>query len=231
MDFIWEGFREGVSLLARGDADTWFAIALSLWTSVLAIAAAAALAVPLGTHLGLFRPRGTALCVGAFRVGMSFPTVVIGLLLFGLLSRRGPLSGLGLLYTPWVIVVGEVLLAFPILASFAHAAAAGLDPRAKETVVTHGGGRSLARRLAVLETRPLLVTSLLSAFGRCVTELGIVTTAGGSLRFVTRTLPAQTQLEVSRGEFGRAMAAGMMLVLLACGAALAGYLVDRRGER
>lgn len=231
MDFLLEGFRHAGALLAGGDADTWFAIGLSLWTTLLALLLGAAVGVPLGGATGLFRPPGHALLVLSFRVGMSMPTVVIGLLLFGLFSRRGPLAGLDLLYTPGAIVIGQALLAAPILASYAHAALAGLDPRVRETVETHGGGRWLALRLALGEVRPTLVATLLNAFGRCITELGIVLLVGGSLRWSTRNLPALIALETSRGEFGRALAPGIVLMGLACGAALLAGRIGREARR
>ena len=186
---------------------------------------------PLGTWVGLLRPRGSRALVFLFRVGMSIPTVVVGLVVYGLLCNRGPLSGLGLLYTPWAIVIGQTALAIPILASLSHAAAAALDPRLLETVTTHGGGKRLALYLALSESRPTLVAATLSAFGRCITELGIALAVGASLRFVTRTLPAQIALETSRGEFGRAMAPGLILVLLACGAAVLAHTLAREDRR
>ena len=231
MEFLWEGVVQSFSLLFGGDEDTWLAIWLSVWTSVLAVGIGTALGVPAGGWVGLFKPRGTRAWAFLFRVGMALPTVFIGLVLYGLLSRRGPLAGLSLLYTPAAIVIGEVILAFPILASFAHASTAALDPRAAETVRTHGGGRLLALRLAVSEVRPSIVAASLSAFGRCITELGIALLVGGSLRFHTRTLPAQVTLETSRGEFGRALAPGIILVLLACGAAAVAHGISREERR
>jgi len=231
VDFFAEGFRQAVSLLLGGDPDTWFAIGLSLWTAVLAVGIGVAVGAPLGTAVGLLHPPGSRALVFLFRVGMSVPTVVVGLVVYGLLCNRGPLARLELLYSPWAIVIGQTALAIPILASLSHAAAAALDPRLLETVRTHGGGRRLALRLALSENRPTLVTATLSAFGRCITELGIALLAGGSLRFRTRTLPAQIALETSVGEFGRALAPGLILVLLACGAALLSHAIAREDRR
>jgi tungstate transport system permease protein len=231
MDFFGEGFREAFRLLLAGDPDTWHAIFLSLWTSVLALVFGGAFGVPLGTWLGVVRPRGGRVAVSLLYVGMAMPTVVIGLLLYGILSRRGPLAGLDLLYTPWAIVIGQSLLAFPIFASLAHGAAAGLDPRVLETARTHGGGTALTMRLALGESRTALVAATMLAFGRCVTELGIALAVGGSLRMQTRTLPALISLDTARGEFGRALAAGVILVLLACGAAAVAFVFLGKARR
>jgi tungstate transport system permease protein len=231
MDFFWDGVGRGFELLAEGDAETWFAIGLSLWTSVVALAIGAAVGVPLGAWIGLFRPRGARAMAFVLRVGIALPTVFVGTVLYGLLSWRGPLSGLGLLYTPWAIVIGQALLAVPILATFAHAATAHLDPRALETVRTHGGSRRLALSLTLSQVRTTIVSAALLAFGRCITELGVALAVGGSIRFQTRTLPALATLEVSRGEFARSIACGMILVWLACGAAAVAYVAEGRKER
>jgi tungstate transport system permease protein len=231
VDFFAEGFRQAISLLLGGDPETWFAIGLSLWTALLAVGIGVVVGAPLGTAVGLLRPPGTRVLAFLFRVGMSVPTVVVGLVVFGLLCRRGPLAGLDLLYTPWAIVIGQTALAIPILASLSHAAATALDPRLLETVRTHGGSRRMAVRLALSENRPMLVTATISAFGRCITELGIALVVGGSFPFVTRTLPAQIARELSVGEFGRAVAAGLILVLLACGAAVLSHAIAREDRR
>ena len=231
MEFLLEGLLRAITLLGSGDRETWGSVGLSLWTSLLAVGVATAFAAPLGAFVGLLRPRGSAVLVVMFRVGMSMPTVVIGLVVWGLLSSRGPLAGLGLLYTPAAIVTGQTLLAAPIVASLTQASAASLDPTMAETVRTLGGGRLLAVRTALSETRRELTVAVLSAFGRCITELGIALAVGGSLRYYTRTLPALVTLETSRGEFARAMAPGLILVFLACGAAVVAPLVARESRR
>lgn len=231
MDFLIEGVGRAFWLLASGDAETWQAVALSLWTSLLAVGMGTLVGAPLGTYVGLARPFGSAALVFCFRVGMAMPTVVIGLLVFGLLSSRGPLGALELIYTPSAIVIGQTLLAAPIVASFAHASAAALDPCVYETVRTHGGTAALGVRVALVETRRELTVAVLSAFGRCITELGIALIVGGSVRYFTRTLPALVTLETSKGDFARAMAPGLILVLLACGAAVVAPLVARERRR
>jgi tungstate transport system permease protein len=231
MDFLLDGVREAFALLVRGDHETWFGVGLSLWTSVLAITIGGLVGVPLGTALGLWRPRGDRVAVYLLRLGMSFPTVVIGLLLYGLLCRKGPLAGLDILYTPWAIVIGQALLAFPIFGSLAHAAAADLDPRAMETASTLGAPRRAILALAVSESRASIVAATLNAFGRCVTELGIALAVGGSLRLWTRTLPTLVSLETSKGEFGRGLAAGLVLVLLAAVVTAVAMAIEGKSRR
>ncbi len=231
MDFLWGGVREAVRLLLHGDATTYHATWVSLLCTILAITLAALLAVPYGAWLGLYRPRGSRAQVFALRVAMSVPTVVIGLLVFGFLSRSGPLGALDLLYTKAAIVVGLVMLAFPLLASLAHGAAASLDRRVVETALTLGAGRWRALLKSLGEARVQLAAAYLAAFGRCFTELGIAITVGGNLKMRTRTLPSSIQLELGRGDFAAALAPGFLLLLLAAVAAMLTHRVSREALR
>src|SRR5205823_14665798 len=130
-------------------------------------------------RLGLSRSRRGDVLVLAARVAMSFPTVVVGLLVYGLLSRSGPLGSLGLLYTPQAIVVGEVILAFPLVVTLGASAVAGVDPRFRDTARILRLGRARTALLAVSETREGFVAAVLVAFARCVTELGVALLVGG----------------------------------------------------
>jgi tungstate transport system permease protein len=231
VDFLWGGVREAVRLLLHGDAATYHATWVSLLCTVLAITAAALLGVPYGAWLGLYRPRGSRAQVFALRVGMSVPTVVIGLLVYGFLSRSGPLGSLGLLYTKAAIVIGLVLLAFPLFGTLAHGAAASLDRRVVETALTLGAGRWRALLKSLGEARVQLAAAYLAAFGRCFTELGIAITVGGNLKMRTRTLPSSIQLELGRGDFAAALAPGFLLLVLAAVAAVLTHRVSREARK
>jgi tungstate transport system permease protein len=231
VDFLWGGAREAVRLLLAGDRSTYHAVWVSLLCTLSAISFAAVVAVPYGAWLGLYRPRGWRAQVFVLRVGMSFPTVVIGLLVYGLLSRSGPLGRLDLLYTKSAIVMGELILAFPLLGTLAHGAAASLDTRVAETALTLGASRWRALLKSLGEVRVPLVSAYLASFGRCVTELGIAITVGGNLRLRTRTLPSTIQLELGQGDFAAALAPGVLLLLLACGAALVTHRLSRETRR
>jgi tungstate transport system permease protein len=196
-------------------SDVLSATTLSLALSVSAVAIAALPGVPLAAALGLWRSRTGDVFLVAARVGMSFPTVVVGLLVYGLLSRSGPLGGLGLLYTPQAIVVGEVLLALPLIVALGASAVGGLDPRFRDTARSLRLGALRTTRLAVVEAGDGFAVALLVAFARCVTELGVALLVGGNLRGSTRTLTSAIALETSRGNFARGLALGVVLVAVA----------------
>ena len=231
MNMLREGFAEAWRLVSTGDAVVFHALGVSLLCSTLAVLLAALVAVPYGAWLGLQRPRGRSAHLFLLRLGLSVPTVVIGLFVYMLLTRRGLLGDLHLLHTLAAIVVGQTLLAFPLLASLVHGATAALDPVVLESARTLGAGRIGAVRMALGEVRPALATAFLAAFGRCVTELGIVLMVGGGLKLETLTLTQAIQLEISRGEFGLALAPALLLLVVAALVTLLSMRLERGGRR
>lgn len=197
------------------------AAALSLGISVASVAIAASAGLPIAVAVGLSRTRTAEVALVAARAAMALPTVLAGLLVYGLLSRHGPLGALGLLYTPQAIAAGEILLAFPLVVALGASAVRGLDPRFDETL--RGMGARGVRRLflAVREAGPGVVTALLAAFARCVTELGVALLVGGNLKGSTRTLTTAIALETSRGDFSRAVDLGLVLLGVAVAVNLA----------
>ena len=146
---------------------------------------------------------------------MSLPTVFVGVLCYSFFSRRGMLGPLELLYTPWAIVCGELLLALPIVVSLTHGAVSSLDSKVGETAWLLGAGRFQRMRTYLSEARGGVMLAVLTAFSRCVTELGIAMMVGGNIKDRTRTLSTATALETSKGEFGRGLAMGMLLLFIA----------------
>ena len=224
MDLLREGFAEAWRLVVSGDGATFHALGVSLETSLVALLVAALLGIPFGAWLALFRPPGHRWIVLIARGALGIPTVVIGLLLWSLLTRQGLLGDLELIPTKAAITIGQTLLALPILITFTHAAMRALDGRVVETVRTLGGGRWRTLRCALGEARPALAAALLTAFARCITELGIALMVGFGVSMQTRTLPAQIVLEINKGEFATALASGLLITLLGVAAALAAPL-------
>lgn len=227
---IRDGFRDALQLLLQLDTSVIDAAICSLWVSILAVTAASVVGVGIGLLLARKHFIGQPLLVAIFRVGMSVPTVLIGLLCFGMLSRRGALSEFDLLYTTWAIVIGEFFLALPIVTTWTHGAIVKLDPRVAETAITLGAGR-LQRTLSYLnEARLAIMLAVLTAFSRCFTELGIAMMVGGNIRGRTRTLTTETALLTAKGEFSHAMAMGLILLLIAMLVTFAISLISQADE-
>ena len=143
------------------------------------------------------------------------PTVVIGLLLFGLFSRQGPFGVWGLLFTPWVMIVGQTVLATPIIANYTLTAVAGADRRIVMTAKTLGAN-SLQSHLKLLsEVRFGIMAAVIAAFGRVIAEVGVAMMLGGNIRGYTRTMTTAIALETSKGEFAFGLALGIILMSVA----------------
>ena len=215
MELIWEGFSDALGMIISGEPLVFSAAWRSLWISSSAVALAMLIGLPLGTWLARVQFRGNALIVLAFRAGMALPTVFVGMMCYAMFSRRGPLGSLELLYSPWGIVVGELLLAVPIIVGISHGAVKSLDPRVAETAWTLGAGPLRRWWTYISEARVSVLLAILTAFARCVTELGIAMIVGGNIKFRTRTLATATALETSKGEFARGIALGTLLLVIA----------------
>ncbi|MFV1959056.1 MAG: ABC transporter permease [Planctomycetota bacterium] len=231
MDFLVEGLRHAWRLVVTGDRDVIHAVFVTLLCTLSATTLAALLAFPYGAWLGIHRRRGQGLQVFLMRVGMFTPTVVVGLLVYGMLSRRGLLGSLDLLYTKSAIVIGEFLLAFPLMVTLVHGSTAVLPRIVPETARTLGASRFAVLRTVLGEVRVGLVAAYLAALARCLSELGVALTVGGNLRFHTRTLASTITLELGKGEFGTALASGILLLVLAGGAALLAHGLSRETHR
>ncbi len=215
MQILWDGLTEAIRLLAACDPLVMGAAWRSLWISLVAVGVAGAVGITVGSLLARKRFFGRSALVLLFRAGMNIPTVLIGLLCYAMLSRRGPLGGLDLLYTSRGIILGELCLALPIIVTWTHGAVRGLDPRVAETALTLGAGPLRRWRTYLSEARLGVALALLTAFARCFTELGIAMMIGGNIKYRTRTLTTATALESARGEFHRGVAMSLILLFMA----------------
>ena len=215
MNLLWDGLREAFFLIVRFDPLVMSAAWRSIWISLCAIGLAAAVGLPIGTILARVRFPTRRLIVMLFRAAMALPTVFVGVVGFALFSRHGPLGSLDLLYTPWAIVIGEFCLATPIIISITHGAIKALDPRIGETALTLGAGPLRRWRTYLSEARLGVMLAIVTAFARCVTELGIAMMVGGNIPSRTRTLATATALETGKGNFEGGIAMGLILLVVA----------------
>lgn len=208
-----EGLGRALTLVATGDPALYRIVARSLAVTLSAVGVAVLVALPLGYLLAHGRFAGRAALVTLARTLTAVPTVVVGLLLFGLLSRQGPLGGLGLLFTPAALVLGQALLALPIVTALTHSAVRSLDPRVADTARALGAGAAVAAITELREGRIAVAAAVVTAFGRVVGEVGCAMIVGGNIEGYTRTMSTAIALEGGRGEF--AFGVGLGLVLLA----------------
>ena len=215
MHFFLDGMREALRLLVSGDTEVWSAVGVSLKVALVSTTIACVLGLPIGFLVATGQFRGQRLVVVLLNTLMGFPTVVVGLIVYGLLSRRGVLGAWGLLYTPAAMVLGQVVCATPIAAALSCAAVAGLDSRVLKSAYALGAGVLRAGWTAFGELRPALSAAVVAAFGRVFAEVGVSLMLGGNIRFYTRNITTTIALETSKGEFALALALGLVLLTVA----------------
>lgn len=226
-----EVLRKAGWLLWTLDADLLACVKVSLVCSVTATVVALLIGTPIAVLLSRKRFRGRRVLLVAAHTGMSVPTVVIGLLFYTLLSRTGPLGGMGLLYTRKAIVIGELALGLPIIVALFSSATTGLDPKLEMTARTLGAGRLRVFWTVVREARAGLIAAAMATFGRLISELGIATILGGNIRRHTRTMTTAVAVESAGGEFALALAIGLILLLIALGINIIAQVVRLPSQR
>ena len=215
MTGLLESLGTAAALILSLDADTYRVACRSLLISLGALSLAALCSIPLGLLVALGRFPGRALLRAALNLCMAVPTVVIGLFLYGLLARHGPLGGLSLLYTPVAIMLGQFVLILPLCWNLCITAITTADSRILQTCRTLGASRRQAWLVLLLETRFGLLAALITAFGRAISEVGISMILGGNIEGHTRTMTSAIALQTNRGEFEFALALGLLLLLTA----------------
>lgn len=213
MGELGRSFGRAAELLLQRDADVMSAVGLTFETALCATFVASLGAVPVGLALGSFSFRGRDTLQAVLQALLAVPTVVIGLGLYLLLSRRGPLGSFDLLYTPAAIVIGQTLLAFPVIAAFVAAASSAADPRALETARALGAGWTRALASLAGELRLPLLAAIAAGYGRVISEIGVAMIVGGNIRGSTRTMTTTIALETAKGDFALAIALGLLLLL------------------
>lgn len=216
MDLI-EPTREAIARLVALDAPLWQVIWTSIRVALLALLVAAPPAIGAGFVLATTRFPGRRVLIVLLQSLLAFPTVVVGLLLYLLLSRRGPLGAWELLFTPEAMVIGQAVIAFPIICAFALAAVQAADPRLFETARLLGARPLRAGLTTLREVRFALVAAVLSGFGRVISEVGCALMVGGNIAGLTRTIPTAIALETSKGAFTEGIALGIVLMIVALG--------------
>jgi tungstate transport system permease protein len=194
-------------------------ILLSLRVSGIALVISTLIGVPLGAILGLTRFAGRKLMVVIIYTGMGFPPVVIGLFVYLLLSRSGPLAGLGLpflpaLFTPQAMILAQTIIAIPLVAGFTMAAIMGIDPQLRNQIRSLGANRLQTAYTLIIEARIGVVVAIIAGFGGIISEVGAVMMVGGNIENRTRVLTTAIVLETSKGNFNLAISLGAVLLAI-----------------
>ena len=227
MNEILQGLAQAARLLAGLNADlieiTW----LSLRVSVTATLVAALIALPLGAWLAVSRFRARRVVIAMLNALMGLPPVVVGLMVYVIFSRSGPLGVLGLLFTPTVMVIAQVIIVAPIIASIAHQTIRDLWADYHDLLISLNASRAQRIRALLWDGRRALITALLAGFGRAIGEVGAIMVVGGNIDHATRALTTAIALETGKGDFGMALALGFVLIALAVAVNLGVHLMSR----
>ncbi len=214
MDLVWDGLREAVRMIARGDDIVSSTAARSLYISGLATLLSLVVGVGTGSVLAFQRFPGRNLAMAFVNTGMGLPPVVVGLVVAVVLWRSGPLGDLKLIYTPWAMVIAQALLATPIVTGFTAAALGSGRPELRLQLFGIGASRWQALWILLREARLPLLAAVMAAFGAAISEVGASMMVGGNIAGETRVLTTAVVLETSRGNFAPAIALSLVLLAL-----------------
>ena len=215
MEYILGGIKEALKLILSLDTDIFSAVLLSLRVSVTATLFSSLVGVPLGFVIGGSEFWGKKVIITIFNTLLALPTVVVGLLVYSFISHQGPLGPLGLLFTPNARVIGQFILATPIIVALTISATQGVDTRVRLTAMTLGAGPFQTALTVLSEARFALMAAVIAGFGRVIAEVGCALMIGGNIRGYTRIMTTAIALETSKGEFGFGLALGFILLTVA----------------
>lgn len=214
MDYFQDSLLSALLLIRTLDPALIEIVLTSLRVSLSSTCIASMIGVPLGFLIAIGRFPGKRGVVTVLNTLLALPTVVIGLMVYIVISRRGILGALGLLYTQKAIVVGQVILIVPIVATFTLSAVSRIDVRYRKTAMTLGANRVQVALVLLREARFGIVSAVVAAFGRVISEIGISMMLGGNARGFTRTMTTAMALEYDKGEFVLAIALGLILMAI-----------------
>lgn len=215
MGYFTDGFSQACQLLGNMDAATVSAIQATLVSTTISVACAMLLGLPAGFILGYCAFPGKKLLRLISDTLLAFPTVLIGLIVYTFITYRGPLGSWGLLFTLPGMMIGQAILALPIVISWTAQAVESLDSRCRQTLLTLGANSFQLAWLTLREARYAVAMVCITAFGRVVTEVGVAMMLGGNIRYATRTITTAISLETSQGEFAQGIALGFVLLFIA----------------
>ena len=229
MNSMMEGFLKAFSLIYNLDQELLGIILLSLKVSGTALIISSIIGVPAGSVIGLKKFPGRGFIITLLNTFMGLPPVVVGLFVYLLLSRSGPLGFMGLLYTPSAMVAAQTILALPIVASLCHSAIITVDPIIGQAAITLGATPYQKAVAIIKEARYGILSSIIAGFGRAMAEVGAILIVGGNIAGYTRVMTTTIALETDKGNFELALALGVILLIISLIINIALHLIQTKG--
>lgn len=215
MTEIWHGLTKAIELIISFDPEVMEIAGRTLGIAGTSCLLASLISLPLASLIHFRQFRGKRVLVNIIQTLFGVPTVIVGLFVFVLLSRAGPLGELGILFTPAAMVIGQMILITPILLGLTISALSGVSKEVVETATSLGASGSQLVLLVLREARYAVLAALILGFGRAISELGVAMMVGGNIRGFTRVMTTAISLETSKGELELSIALGIILLFLA----------------
>ncbi|MEM7214627.1 MAG: ABC transporter permease [Pseudomonadota bacterium] len=227
MGDILEGMLQAFRLIVSLDSDLFEIILLSLQVTLTAVIIASFIAMPVGAWLAVSRFRYRRIAIAILNALMGLPPVVVGLIVYIFLSRSGPFGVLDLLFTPTAMIIAQVIIITPLIASIAHQSIRDLWAEYHDLLISLNTTRWQRIKTLMFDARRSLLTASLAGFGRAIGEVGAIMIVGGNIDHVTRVLTTAIALETGKGDFAFALALGFVLIALAIVVNLAIHSISR----
>ena len=226
MGEIWQGLQAAFWLVVTFDADLVDITLRSLQVTLSAVVIACVIGMPLGAWLAIQRFRYRRAVIAFLNALMGLPPVVVGLIVYLFLSRSGPFGTLNLLFTPTAMIIAQVIIVTPLVASIAHQAVRELWSDYHDLLISMNASQGQRIRALLWDGRRALLTAALAGFGRGIGEVGAIMVVGGNIDHLTRVLTTAIALETGKGEFALALALGFILIAIAIGVNLAIHMLS-----
>lgn len=215
MEELWQGLVKAIQLVITFDSEVVAVAGRSLWISATSSSISALICLFLGSLIHFNRFWGKRILINIIQTFFSVPTVAVGLFVFVLFSRTGPLGGLDFMFTPAVMIIGQVLLIIPVMLGFIISALSGVDKAVVDTTISLGANRFQMAITILREARFAVLAALIMGFSRAISEVGLSLMVGGNIRGYTRTITTAISLETSKGELELSIALGIILIFTA----------------
>ena len=228
MEYLYQGLIQAFKLLLSGDPETYSAVAATVKAASFSMAVSLMLGIPAGFALGHFHFPGRSQVRLVVDTCLALPTVFIGLVVYAMISRQGPLGDMGLLFSIPGIAIGQTLLALPVVTALSATAIEGMDANLRVSLISLGANRCQILFTSLWEVRHGILAAGLTAYGRVLTEVGISMMVGGNIKWHTRTITTAIALETGKGMFATGIALGLVLLMIAFTVTLPASLLRKK---